>query len=241
MALVIDDDDVLLVAELAADAPHHLVGRLGERAVPIARENLLSERGAVGMLAGQKGVVVGDDDLRLLQVGQQFGWQQVELAIVVLPFAGHEHAQAVANRDAGGDDEEGVGEMAVLAVGEFVQRLPGDQHRHHDRFACAGRHLRRQAIQEWIRPGIPLAEFLLDPLVAELAGHLGDVDDRFDRFELAEEEPALALWPLPVVQQARGGAGDALVATAPPQADLLAHAVDELVLLQPVLGPLGVQ
>ena len=32
VGLVVDDDDVLLVAEVAADAAHHLVGRLGERA-----------------------------------------------------------------------------------------------------------------------------------------------------------------------------------------------------------------
>ena len=74
MGLVVDDDDVLLVAQVAADAPHHLVRRLGEgaRSAPLARMSLVSLPAAYA-LAQLEGVEVGDDDLGLAELVQQFG------------------------------------------------------------------------------------------------------------------------------------------------------------------------
>ncbi len=64
--LVVEDDDVLLVAaELAADAAHHLVGRLGERARVAVGQDRLRQPAGGRALAQQEGVEVGDDDLRL--------------------------------------------------------------------------------------------------------------------------------------------------------------------------------
>ena len=60
-----------------------------------------------------------------------------------------------------------------------------------------------------------------------LPAHLGDVDRRFQRLDLAEEEPAVAVGPLPVLEQAARGAGDARVAALAPVADARADLVDE--------------
>ncbi len=85
VGLVVEDDDLLLGAQLAADAAHHLVGRLGERARlrPSARIDLVSLRG-VAPLAQQEGVVVGDDDAGLAEALQQVGRDEVALAVVVV-------------------------------------------------------------------------------------------------------------------------------------------------------------
>jgi hypothetical protein len=51
---------------------------------------------------------------------------EVELAIDGLGVVGKQDAEAVADGDAGSDDEEAVGEAAVVGVGEAVEGLPGD-------------------------------------------------------------------------------------------------------------------
>ena len=64
--LVVDDDDVLLVAQLAADAADHLVGRLRERrSISPLRQNRFGELAGGHLLAQQEGVEVGDQDLGL--------------------------------------------------------------------------------------------------------------------------------------------------------------------------------
>ena len=82
---------------------------------------------AATLLAQQEGVEVGDDDLGLAQLLQLVGRHDVALAVVVLRVVGQQHAQPVADRDAGRDDQEGVGEAGVLRVGQLVERLPGDR------------------------------------------------------------------------------------------------------------------
>jgi hypothetical protein len=51
-------------------------------------------------------------------------------AVIVLGVVGQEHPKTVTDRDAGGDDEERVGEPAVFRVGDLVHDVPGDEHGH---------------------------------------------------------------------------------------------------------------
>ena len=184
---------------------------------------------------------VGDRDLGAAKLGHQLGRHHVELAVVVVWVTGQEHAEAVSDGDARRDDQEGVGEARILRIGELVERLPGDQHRHDDGLAGAGRHLEGDAIER--RAGVlggPL-EVVLQPGVAVLPGHLGEVDRRLERLDLAEEEASLPALVRPVVQQAARGRGHADVAALAPARDPLADAVDEGVLLDAVLDPLGLE
>src|SRR5439155_26632800 len=71
----------------------------------------------------------------------------VEFLVVVVRVGREQDAEAVADGDAGRDDEEGVGEPLVVRVAALVEHLPGDEHGHHDRLAAAGRHLARDAEQ----------------------------------------------------------------------------------------------
>ena len=85
VGLVVDDDDVLLVAQLAADAAHHLVGGLGEGArLAAAAEDALGQLAGGDFLAELEGVEVGDQDLGLAQLGLQVGRDDVALAVVVV-------------------------------------------------------------------------------------------------------------------------------------------------------------
>ena len=100
-------------------------------------ENRLGELAGGDLLAQQEGVEVGDEDLGLAELLEQIGRHDVALAVVVLRVVGQQHAQAVADGDAGRDDQEGVGEAGVLRVGELVERLPGDEHGHDDGLAAS--------------------------------------------------------------------------------------------------------
>ena len=84
-------------------------------------------------------------------------------------------------------------EALVLRVGQLVERLPGDEHRHDDGLARAGRHLERDPVE----PGVAGLAFssrrcVLDPGLA-VAGDLGEEDRGLERLDLAEEERLLAV------------------------------------------------
>ena len=89
-------------------------------------------------------VEVRDHDPRLAEVLLQVGGDEVAELVVVLLVLGQQHAEPVPDRQARGDDQEPPGEPGVVRAGRLVQRLPGDQHRHHDGLAAAGGHLQRR-------------------------------------------------------------------------------------------------
>ena len=95
-------------------------------------------------------MVIGYQNLGLPKLLQGFRRDDVALAVVVLRIVGQEHPQAVADRDAGSDDEERVREPGVLRIGELIEHVPGDKHGHHDGLARAGGHLHGQTEQAGI-------------------------------------------------------------------------------------------
>ena len=117
MGFVVEDDDVLLVAQFAADAADHLIGRFGERTRLPVGENRLGELAGGDCFAQLEGVVVRDEDFGLPELVLKLGRHDVALAIVVLRVVGQQHAEPVADGDAGRDDQECVGEAGVLRVG----------------------------------------------------------------------------------------------------------------------------
>ena len=142
---------------------------------------------------GQEGVVVDDLDLGLEQRLPQVGGHEVALAVVVVVPLGVQHAEPVADRDARRDHQEPLGEPGVLRRHDLVDRLPGDQHRHHDRLAGAGRHLQRDARQ----PVVVESVLRLEPPAvvgrAVAAGDLGEEDRRLGRLALAEQHRLVAV------------------------------------------------
>src|SRR5207249_880440 len=113
-------------------------------------------------------------------------------------------AQAIADRQAWRDDEEAAGVLAAWPA-DRVQRLPGDEHRHHGGLAGAGGQLQREALDVRIRLGIDRLEILNQPLAGcQVRRHLGEPDRCFHRFDLAEERTNAAELVLPpVLEQSR--------------------------------------
>src|SRR5208282_3173422 len=77
VGLVVDDDDVLLVAQLAAHPADHLVGRLGKPVGLTLCQNRFGELACGHLLARQKRMVVGYQNLGLSKLLQWFGGDDV--------------------------------------------------------------------------------------------------------------------------------------------------------------------
>ena len=241
MRLVVDHDDVLFRAQLATHAAHHLVGGFGKGARLAPGQNRLGQFAGRDLLAQCEGVKVGNENFGLAQSRHLVSGQDVALAVVVLRIVRQEHPQPITDGNAGGDDEKGVAETGILRICGLVQRVPGNEHGHDDGLAGTGRHLQRDARQAGVGLIVGLAQRILDPGVAGPARDLGEVDDGFQRLDLAEKELLFAVGVCPVGQQPGGRGRDARIAPLPPQGDAAADVVDELIFLNALLNPFGIK
>ena len=186
-------------------------------------------------------MVVGYQDFRFAQLGHLIRGQNIPLAVVVVGIVGEQDTKAVADSNAGCDNEERIGEAVILGVSELVECVPGDDHSHDYGLAAASGHLEGSAEQAGIGVFVRLSDLVVNPVVASTTSDFRDVYCRFERLDLAEEELALAVGLGPILQQPAGSLGNVLVAALTPAADTFADAVDEGVLFDAVLGPLGVE
>ncbi len=164
---------------------------------------------------------IGDDDARLLQLGDHLRRNDAALGVdeVVFRLLGLEHAQTIADGDPGRDDEKAVGVALRVRMPGGIDRLPGDEQRHDRGFARPGRHLGGDPEKAGIG-GI----VRLDDLVAKgLGGDLHQPDDRLDGLDLTEEERKLTHAAVaPPAQKALGFGRDAPFrwGQSPPRVDL---------------------
>jgi hypothetical protein len=86
--------------QIAAGAPQHLaLGFAGIGTAALA-QGAIDLRGIVA-LAPAEGVVVGDDDLRPLEVAEHVVRHQFPLAVIAVRVVRQQHAQPILDRDAG--------------------------------------------------------------------------------------------------------------------------------------------
>ena len=109
--LIVQHNDPPAAQQVLADTlDHRALGlRHGHRAVPAA-EDFLGQLRRLDRLARLENVEIGDDDARALQPVAQLRRDDVMQRVGVVRIGGQQHAQPVSHRDAGGDDQEPVGE-----------------------------------------------------------------------------------------------------------------------------------
>lgn len=149
-------------------------------------------------------VVVGDHDFSSLNIAQHVGRRDFARAIVAFRVVRQQDTQAVADRDARGDDQEPAGELLAVRVTHGVHRLPRYQHRHDGGFARPGRELQRKAHQFGI--GLFVGPLDVCPELGDPRPHLRcdlcQPDCGFNSLDLAEEgADALELVVPPMLQQ----------------------------------------
>ena len=103
--------------------------------------------GQLERLAALEGVVVGDDDARLLQVAAHVAGDQFSARIVAVGVVPLEDPQPLSDRHAGGNDEKPAREARTAGAPHRVHRLPCNEQRHHGHLAGPGRQLQREAIE----------------------------------------------------------------------------------------------
>ena len=250
VGLVVQHQDVLHAHELGHHAAQHpAFGFPGVGRGAAALEERPASLRDLDALPAPEGVVVGDDDLRPVEVGQQVVRHEVAAAVVAVRVVRLQHPQPIPDGEAGGDDQEPPGEAAALRPAHRVDGLPGDQHGHHGGLARAGGELEREAEQPRVRlPGGVLQVSEEAPAgLARVGGDLGQPDGGLDRLDLAEEGPDAGETVMPPVpEEARGLGGHPplpRVRSLPPLVDLAADAVDDpgvlLVLLRAGGEPLA--
>ena len=205
--LIVEDQDVLHAHELGHDPLQHLsLGLQGRERLASSLEQGTAALGELQALAQLEGVVVGDDDLRLFQIGEHVARDQLAASVVAVRIVRLQHAQAVLDGDAGRDHQEAARESAALRPADRVDGLPGDQHRHDGGLSGAGRQLERQPGE--VRVGVVVGvrqmveEILADP--ARARRHLDEPDGGLYRLDLAEEGPNAAEPVVPPVLEQAG-------------------------------------
>ena len=115
-------------------------------------------------------------------------------------------AEAVANGDSGGNDQEAPGKTAAVGAANRIDGLPGDQHGHDGGFAGTGSEFQAESPKVRVGVKVGFVEMVQKALtgVAQFGGDFGEPDDGFDGLHLAEEWPdAVKGVVTPVLKQAR--------------------------------------
>ena len=188
--LVVQRQHVLHAHQLGHHALEHL--SFGFERLQLRTGRALEERTSAGgelePLAAFEGVVVRDDDPRLLDVLEQVVRDQLARAVVVVRVVRLQDAQAIADGQAGCDDEKAAGEVFAAGPANGVERLPGDQHRHDGRLAGARGELQREPLDLRIRVGVDRLQVVEQSFARrQMRRDFGEPDRRFDRLDLTEE------------------------------------------------------
>ena len=104
VGLVVNNDDILLGTQVAADPPYHLIGGFSKEAWPILPQDALGQFTGIDLFPQFEGMEVGDQDSGTLQFHQPVIRQYVALPVVILWIVREQHPQAVSDGDARGDD-----------------------------------------------------------------------------------------------------------------------------------------
>ena len=244
VAFVVEHQHVLHAHQLPAHALQHLAfglqrGRLLPR--PLALQQPARAFGHLHPLAAHEGVEVGDEDLGAAEVRQHVRGDEFAAGIVALRVVRQQHAQAVADGDAGRRHQKAAGEARAVRAAHCVHRLPGDEHGHHGGLAGSGGELQRKAVEAGIRPVVGGLQVIEEApcLAAELRRHFHQPDRGLGGFHLAEERPDAGERVVPpVLKQPRRLRRHLPLAFRqfPPRGDLLAHAVDDVRVLVLLVG-----
>ena len=234
VAFVVEHQHVLHAHQFRADAVQHLAFSLQRgQFLAVALQKAARALRQLHPLAAHEGVEVGDDDLGAAEIGQHVRGHQFAAGVVAVRVVRQQHAEAVADGDAGRHHQKAAGEARAVRTPNRVHGLPGDEHGHHGGLARAGGEFQRQALEAGVRFVVGGLEVIEETprLATELRRHFHQPDGGFRCFHLAEERPNAGERMVPPVAQqpCRLRRHLPLVFRQfPPRRDLLPNAVDDV-------------
>ena len=171
-------------------------------------------------------VPVGYQHFPAVEQRAEFCRDKFKRIVVVVRQFGAQHLKAFFDCQVGADDQRGFGEAVVGGHFAAVAERPGNQHRHHNGFAAAGRHLAPVTNQLGEVCHFRCVNQFVESLIGELgieagafawAADFGKPDNRLNGFALAEEEAPLLILACPMVEEfARHIGGVSVIRFSPP-------------------------
>ena len=152
-------------------------------------------------------MVVGDNDLGLVQLGEHVAWNQLTALVVAVRVVGLQHAQTVLDGDAGCDHQEATGESAARRATHSVDGLPGNQHSHNSGLTRASGKLEGQPHQTGVGVVTGIGQVFEKAFAGPASGRgdLSQPDGGLNRFDLTEERlDIVKLVMSPMLKQAGG-------------------------------------
>ena len=234
VGFVVQDHHVLHAHELGHDALQHLTfGLEGPKLLAAPLEQRAAALRQLQRVVQHERVVVGDDDLGSANVLEHVARHELPALVVAVGVVRLQDAQAFADREPGRHDEEAARESAAARAPDGVDRLPGDQHRHHGRLSRACRQFERQALESGVRIRAGARQVRQERLLllAQVRSHLREPDHGLGGFDLTEERTEVAeLVVAPVFEQALRLRSDVPlrgVRLIAPLRDVVANLVDD--------------
>ena len=133
VCLVVDNDDVAAISKLIQHTPR-------ERLVTLL--TLLHHRALLRLQRHQRMPVLDQDIHSIELLPHRVGWTQSERIVEIRRLARIQYPQALFDRESRRNNEHGFGKMLIASgVGQRVEHLPGDDHRHQRCFSGARGHL----------------------------------------------------------------------------------------------------
>jgi hypothetical protein len=174
---------------------------------------------------------------------------QLAAGVVTVRVIGLEHAQAIADGQAGGDDQEPARKFLTIGPAHGIDGVPGNQHGHNSGLASAGGQFQRQPHELRVGIVVGIGQVFQERFsgISSVGGDLGEPDDGFNRLHLAEEWPDVAERVMPPMLQQTSGLGYHLpvvgIRQAAPLIDLLSNGINNcrmVVLLRLCGQPLAI-
>ena len=207
VGFVVQNHDVLETHQVRHDALYHLpFGFQGvDRSTVAAFEKRPATFRDFQPLAQLECVIVGNDDLRPLDIVQHVRRHQFTVGIVAVGIARQEDPKPVFDGEAGRDYKKTASKMRAAGTTNRIDGLPGDKHGHHRRLAGACGEFKGNAGQLRIRLGIRIGQMLQKLLPRRaLRRNLGQPNCGFSGLDLTKEGPdALELMVSPMLEEPR--------------------------------------
>ena len=202
VGLVVEDHDPLDAHETGHYTLEHLPFSL--QCLELRPSSLEQRSAAAGKLHGLpelEGVVVGDDDLRPIQIGEHVVGHKLAALVIAVGVIRLEHAEARADGQAGSHHQKATTELLAPGSTDRVDRLPCDEHGHDGCLSRTGCELQGKSREPGIRRlvgGVEVVE-KQSPILSGLWCNLSQPDRRLHGFHLAEEGAHAAVFVLPPV------------------------------------------
>ena len=203
---------------------------------PVKRRALVALQGSwlEPLEIGNREVCVETSEAMSLRVRDEGAFRVVvaDCGNIVVGFD-PQHAEAIANRDAGCDEEKIVGEARIAAIFLAVAEMVNDERAHHDGLAGAGGHLEGDAWEIVGRVAVDsLSACEFTERVLSRIRFFGDFvepDGGFDRLALGKEKMIFASRiEKPIVKQFLGDAGGVGIGVITPELHFAPEKIDEV-------------